>query len=72
MKMGDTGTTAGNFHLHFEIRYMLSVATWKYNFNGYCSKHYLNKALANQDPGALTLAWSSAYGGHNTCLGTTS
>ena len=72
MKMGDTGTTAGNYHLHFEIRYMVDVTKWTQNFNGYCAKHYLNKAMAGVNPEPLTLAWSTAYGGLNTCLGTTS
>lgn len=71
MKMGQTGTLNG-IHLHFEIRYMANVGTWASNFNGYCAKHYLNKARNNLNPEPLTLAWSTAYGGHNTCLAPTS
>lgn len=72
MKMGDTGTTAGNGHLHFEVRYMNNVTQWSSNFNGMCGKHYINKMMNNVSPYPLTLGWSTGFGGINNCKGLTS
>jgi murein DD-endopeptidase MepM/ murein hydrolase activator NlpD len=72
MKMGDTGTSAGNGHLHFEIRYMVNVASWSTNFNGMCGKHWINKIMGNIYPYPLTMGWTTAYGGINNCKGETS
>jgi len=72
MKMGDTGTSAGNGHLHFEIRYMIDVQNWTSPFNGYCGKHYINKIMQDAAPFPYTIAWTNQYGGLNSCLGVTS
>jgi murein DD-endopeptidase MepM/ murein hydrolase activator NlpD len=67
MKMGNTGTT--DAHLHYEIRQMANVNTWESAFNGLCAKHFINKVMQNQNPYPFTLAWSSGYGGFNSCKG---
>jgi murein DD-endopeptidase MepM/ murein hydrolase activator NlpD len=72
MKMGDTGTSAGNRHLHFEIRYMLNVGSWTTNFNGFCGKQYINRMMADLAPYPYIQAWTTAYGFIRSCAGTTS
>jgi hypothetical protein len=74
MKMGDTGTSVGNAHLHFEIRELVSVTQWSVNFTGYCAKHYINKLMNNASVFPYTLAATDAFGGvrFNNCKGLTS
>lgn len=62
MKMGKTGNGANNVvHLHFDYRYLLSINAWGSNYNGYCTRKFLNRINQNQAPNP-EYGYTSAYG----------